>query len=829
MKGSDSSRILHGIFTYGLLSSFDWMLTPTYLIYLDPIIETYAYFRSMAFFHLVMSFGFLLGIVITTTRIQKMLFHFDTVMLILCPILFLLWTICSNPSMFVMVKLLQGTLLGYFSQNFPMIGNGNDHTCIVAHLIGSSTSIFLILICFQRTYSFRQSIILSGSLLTVFSLVINGLQGLLNVLKVSTRDVMRAPTNPLSSAMESPVPDELDSSSALAIPARYYRGCGAEAAERWRQTLQWRRDQRLDGLLAEEQPRFELMKRCYPSYFHGRSKTGAPVIYEQLGCIDIKRLKAEGIDKTTLLRHYLFHIEYLWQIIEPSEEGQAITVMDIKNVQVYDIIGEVLDFLKLASQTIQQHYVERCCKIFIVNTPFFFHMIWSVVSPLIHENTRRKITILGQDTSPLLDYIDVDVVPLQYGGRDTTPLGQHAMERELLSFVKAIQRNPSRTRRSEITREPIPSTSVRLPLPIDREALLLEQRSSRSDDVTDAESEDLLDWEQIAAYTRETVRAVHRFSLPLLNRFKPNKQEKIDPALDLMLSRDSSSQAHLGMENAFRYDPVSKRWKLEDEKLEALSSMDNSERDIIRAIEAAHERRLLGLDSTKDEWRKCDRHLVITLLVYFAWRAQLSSVISGLAAILPLAFEKGGFGMTMSSFAGIVVLSVIFQSAALAVPYLLRKLNVVDRDSGVRTEVIRAMSQFQGIAIGLITVFAVVNRSFDAAATTSTFAMAVSISVINLAYLCCNLGMNELFTLANISKEYLNIFRFSADSFGVILSFMLLSFVFGDIGVSKYNSYVALPFFLATVGLSFLTHYTMSENHHIYSNANYLVYNYGNK
>lgn len=45
---------------------------------------------------------------------------------------------------------------------------------------------------------------------------------------------------------------------------------------------------------------------------------------------------------------------------------------------------------------VQLHYVERSHKVFILNAPSWFSVLWKVVAPLLHENTRRKINILGK-------------------------------------------------------------------------------------------------------------------------------------------------------------------------------------------------------------------------------------------------------------------------------------------------------------------------------------------------------------------------------------------------------------------------------------------------
>src|SRR3546814_12106319 len=70
-----------------------------------------------------------------------------------------------------------------------------------------------------------------------------------------------------------------------------------------------------------------------------------------------------------------------------------VTVLDMEGVGLKDLGGEALEFMKQASKIVQEHYVERCHKMFLVNVPYMFSFIWRIVQPMVNENTRRKITI----------------------------------------------------------------------------------------------------------------------------------------------------------------------------------------------------------------------------------------------------------------------------------------------------------------------------------------------------------------------------------------------------------------------------------------------------
>jgi hypothetical protein len=50
------------------------------------------------------------------------------------------------------------------------------------------------------------------------------------------------------------------------------KGNVEKGRQRYENTLKWRRENNIDQILREPQPHFHAIKKCYPQYFHGRSK-----------------------------------------------------------------------------------------------------------------------------------------------------------------------------------------------------------------------------------------------------------------------------------------------------------------------------------------------------------------------------------------------------------------------------------------------------------------------------------------------------------------------------------------------------------------------------
>ncbi|RHY33329.1 hypothetical protein DYB32_001704, partial [Aphanomyces invadans] len=255
----------------------------------------------------------------------------------------------------------------------------------------------------------------------------------------------------------SEVPQDMESSAApaaaptsapaatppqLAFSPRFIaaeKGNVEKGRARYESTLQWRRENNVDGMLQEPQPHFHLIKKYYPQYFHGKSIKGHCVYYEKVGKIDLKAMKAAGLTIDQLLRHYVYLTEYMWTILEPSDSGRSVTVLDVNGIGFYDLAGDVLLFVRQATGFVSANYPERSAQIFIVNVPTWFNMVWSVVSPMIDPVTKEKIRICkGRAVKEeLLKSIAEDQLPADYGG-SSVKLGESDEEVALAKYVDQV-------------------------------------------------------------------------------------------------------------------------------------------------------------------------------------------------------------------------------------------------------------------------------------------------------------------------------------------------------------------------------------------------------
>ena len=203
------------------------------------------------------------------------------------------------------------------------------------------------------------------------------------------------------------------------------------ARKRYAKTLQWRAEMGMDHIITDPHPNFTVIKMNYPHFYHLRGRNNEPCYYEKPPEINLKALRAAGVGMDDLLRHFALTCEFMWTLIEPSEDGKSIYIIDLNGMGMRDFAGEVVDFVKKTSAFTAAHYPERSGNIFVINVPSWFSIIWKTVSPWIDPVTVKKIKILGYGeaaiTKALVEKIPIENIPPEYGGQ-SMPLGQSPEE-----------------------------------------------------------------------------------------------------------------------------------------------------------------------------------------------------------------------------------------------------------------------------------------------------------------------------------------------------------------------------------------------------------------
>ena len=99
---------------------------------------------------------------------------------------------------------------------------------------------------------------------------------------------------------------------------------------------------------------------------------------------------------------------------------KQIIIFDLANLS-YSLDFMAINVMRRVLSIDQSCYPERLKYLFMINTPWFFTAIWSMFKSIIDPVTADKMKIIGSDyKETLLQFIDADQIPIEYGGTKET-------------------------------------------------------------------------------------------------------------------------------------------------------------------------------------------------------------------------------------------------------------------------------------------------------------------------------------------------------------------------------------------------------------------------
>jgi hypothetical protein len=225
------------------------------------------------------------------------------------------------------------------------------------------------------------------------------------------------------------VPERLDDAALLRF-LRARRFDVPKAKEMLLSAEQWRKEIKLDELVETfEFKEREEVNKYYPQYYHKNDKDGRPVYIEQLGKLDIKALYAIT-SQDRLLKRLICEYERSTRTRMPASAIAAghpvetfCTILDLQGVSLSNFY-RVKDYVLEASKIGQDRYPEIMGKFYIINAPWAFSAVWSLIKPWLDEVTVSKIDIVGGAyKEKLLAQIPAENLPKDFGGTCECPGG----------------------------------------------------------------------------------------------------------------------------------------------------------------------------------------------------------------------------------------------------------------------------------------------------------------------------------------------------------------------------------------------------------------------
>ncbi|WFD33010.1 hypothetical protein MSPP1_004067 [Malassezia sp. CBS 17886] len=192
----------------------------------------------------------------------------------------------------------------------------------------------------------------------------------------------------------------------------------------------WRRENHVDELYETFTfPEREAVSKLYPKFYHKTDVDGRPVYIEQFGALDLKQLfqvtTPERLIQQLIVEYERFQRERLpvCSAVRDTLIETSCTIMDLKNVGVSQF-WRVSSYVQQASKIGQYYYPETMGKFYVINAPYIFSTVWSVVKGWLDPVTTDKIQILGSSyMGELKKQIPLDHIPSIIGGECHCPGG----------------------------------------------------------------------------------------------------------------------------------------------------------------------------------------------------------------------------------------------------------------------------------------------------------------------------------------------------------------------------------------------------------------------
>lgn len=92
------------------------------------------------------------------------------------------------------------------------------------------------------------------------------------------------------------------------------------------------------------------------------------------------------------------------------------TIMDLKGVGISKA-SQVYSYVRSASSLSQNYYPERLGRLYVINAPWGFSGVWSIIKGWLDPVTVQKIHILGSGyKKELLAQVPAENLPVEFGG-----------------------------------------------------------------------------------------------------------------------------------------------------------------------------------------------------------------------------------------------------------------------------------------------------------------------------------------------------------------------------------------------------------------------------
>ncbi|CAL9081394.1 unnamed protein product [Musa textilis] len=182
---------------------------------------------------------------------------------------------------------------------------------------------------------------------------------------------------------------------------------------------EWRREFGADGVAEEEQVGLKEVEGVV-AFMHGWDRRGHPVCYNAYGVFKDAAVYERVLGDADKLQRFL---RWRVQVMErgvrllhlrPGGINSIIQVTDLKDMPKRELRAASNHILSL----FQDNYPEMVARKVFINVPWYFSVLYAMISPFLTERTKSKFVIAreGNVAETLYKFIRPEFVPVQYGG-----------------------------------------------------------------------------------------------------------------------------------------------------------------------------------------------------------------------------------------------------------------------------------------------------------------------------------------------------------------------------------------------------------------------------
>mmetsp|Transcript_22498 Transcript_22498/g.53093 ORF Transcript_22498/g.53093 Transcript_22498/m.53093 type:complete len:461 (-) Transcript_22498:445-1827(-) len=178
--------------------------------------------------------------------------------------------------------------------------------------------------------------------------------------------------------------------------------------------------------------------RQYPQVYSGIAKNGMPVFFSKIGVLNIDAVECITTISNIVKYHWYVQMhDFTNRLREHKKKNpdfnsvECVCILDLANLTMGQLNSKTMAIVKEQSAIDSLCFPETLNKMYIVNSPRFFSATWNIIKGWIDARTANKVEVISSRKAwekSLLDYIDADQLPSDYGGNG--PLTQATMEKE---------------------------------------------------------------------------------------------------------------------------------------------------------------------------------------------------------------------------------------------------------------------------------------------------------------------------------------------------------------------------------------------------------------